>query len=157
MRLDLIDLSVSENEEDMISAESRHIAELIYEMVSRGDMVTEKGVQRPVVYHDICILLRSANQYAHEYARELTMLGIPAWADTAGGFFAAAEVGVAVSLLRVIDNPMQDIPLLSVLMSPIYGFTPDDMADIRVPSRSGSLYPALVMAARSGHSRAASF
>lgn len=155
--LDIIDLSVSEDEENTVTAESRHIAELIYEMISRGDTVIEKGVQRPIVYHDICILLRSANKYAHEYARELTMLGIPAWADTAGGFFAAAEVGVAVSLLRVIDNPMQDIPLLAVLMSPVYGFTPDDMADIRVPSRSGSLYLAVVSAAQSGHARAASF
>lgn len=156
-RLDIIDLSVSENEDTIISAESRHIAELIYQMISSGETITEKGIQRPVVYHDICILLRSANKYAHEYARELTMLGIPAWADTAGGFFAAAEVGVAVSLLRVIDNPMQDIPLLSVLMSPIYGFTPDDMADIRVPTRNGSLYLALVTAARAGHTRASSF
>ena len=156
-RLDIIDLSVSENEEDLISAESRHIAELIYEMITSGDTVTENGIQRPIVYRDICILLRSANKYAHEYARELTMLGIPAWADTSGGFFAAAEVGVAVSLLRVIDNPMQDIPLLSVLMSPLYGFTPDDMTDIRVPSRGGSLYLAVVSAAQHDNPRAASF
>ncbi len=156
-QLDIIDLSVSENEDDMITAESRHIAELVYQMTGDGTTVTDKGKARPVVYRDICILLRSANKYAHEYAKELTSLGIPAWADTSGGFFAAAEVGVAVSLLRVIDNPMQDIPLLSVLMSPIYGFTPDDMADIRVPSRSGSLYLAVVSAAQSGNERADAF
>ena len=156
-QLDIIDLSASENDEEMITAESRHIAELIYQITGDGTTVTDKSQQCPIVYRDICILLRSANQYAHEYARELTSLGIPAWADTAGGFFAAAEVGVSVSLLRVIDNPMQDIPLLAVLMSPIYGFTPDDMADIRIPSRSVPLYPALVLAAQNGNARAADF
>ncbi|MBW7573562.1 helicase-exonuclease AddAB subunit AddA [Caproiciproducens faecalis] len=156
-QLDIIDLSSSEDDEEMITAESRHIAELIYQMTGDGTTVTDHGRQRPVVYRDICILLRSANQYAHEYARELAALGIPAWADTAGGFFTAAEVGVAVSLLRVIDNPMQDIPLLSVLMSPIYGFTADDMADIRIPSRSTALYLALVSAAQGGNERAAGF
>jgi len=156
-QLDIIDLSVSENEDDMITAESRHIAELIYRMTGDGTTVTDKGKARPVVYRDICILLRSANKYAHEYAKALTALGIPAWADTSGGFFAAAEVGVAVSILRVIDNPMQDIPLLAVLMSPIYGFTPDDMADIRVPSRKTSLYLAVVSAAQNGNMRAADF
>jgi ATP-dependent helicase/nuclease subunit A len=156
-RLDIIDLSVSENEENMISAESRHLAELIYEMTSNGETVTQNGKQRPIVYHDICILLRSANKYAHEYARALTLLGIPAWADTSGGFFAASEVGVMISLLRVIDNPMQDIPLLSVLMSPIYGFTPDDLSGIRVPSRNGQLYLAVVSAAQGGNSRASAF
>lgn len=156
-QLDIIDLSVSENEDDMVTAESRHIAELVYQMTGDGTTVTDKGKSRPVVYRDICILLRSANKYAHEYAKALTSLGVPAWADTSGGFFAAAEVGVAVSLLRVIDNPMQDIPLLSVLMSPIYGFTPDDMADIRIPARSGSLYLAVVSATRSGNVRTAEF
>lgn len=156
-KLDIIDLSNCDDEIDMIQAESRHIAELIHKMVKNKYMITDHGVQRPVVYRDFCILLRSANQYAHEYARELTALAIPAWADTAGGFFAAYEVGIAISLLNVIDNPMQDIPLLSVMMSPIYGFTPDDTADIRLNSRSGRLYPALRRAAESGNSRAAEF
>ncbi len=156
-RLDIIDLSASEDENEMIAAESRHIAELIYEMTSGSETVTQNGKQRAIVYHDICILLRSANKYAHEYARELNLLGIPAWAETAGGFFAAAEVRVVLSLLRVIDNPVQDIPLLAVLMSPIYGFTADDTADIRVRSRNGSLYLALVSAAQEGNSRAADF
>lgn len=157
VQLDIIDLSALENEDGMIPVECRHIADMIYQMTGDGTTVTDKGKQRPVVYRDICILLRSANKYAHEYAKQLTALGIPAWADTSGGFFAAAEIGVAVSFLRVIDNPMQDIPLLSVLMSPIYGFTPDDMADIRIPSRKTSLYLALVSAAHSGNERAAGF
>ena len=138
----------------MVRVESRHIAERIHRMMAEGLLVTEDGVQRPGGYHDFCILLRSANRYAKEYAKELQRLGVPAWADTGGGFFAAPEVAVAVSLLRVIDNPMQDIPLLSVLMSPIYGFTPDDLADIRIRERKEPLYIALVRAAQEGDGRA---
>lgn len=154
-QLDVIDLSAAETEDTIVTAESRRIAELVYQMLSSGQTVTEHGEQRPVTYRDICILLRSANKYAQEYARRLTALGVPAWADTAGGFFAAAEVGTAVSLLRVIDNPMQDIPLLAVLMSPLYGFTPDDLAEIRGPARKGSLYLAVSNAAKRGNERAA--
>ena len=155
--LDVIDLSASEGESGMIAAESRLIAERIYALTDGSFPVTDHGAQRPALYRDCCVLLRSANRYAHEYARELTALGIPAWADTAGGFFEAYEVGVALSLLRVVDNPLLDIPLLSVMMSPVYGFTPDDMARIRVGSRPGRLYQAVARAAEEGDARAGSF
>lgn len=132
---------------DMIKTESCHIADLIYKMTSEPNTISDNGKERPIYYKDICILLRSANNYAHEYARELTALGIPAWADTGGGFFEAYEIKVIISMLRIIDNPMQDIPLLAVMMSPIYGFSSDDLADIRVNSRKSSLYLAVVKAA----------
>lgn len=152
-QLDLIDLSKGD-EEELVRAESRHIAERIHRLMAEGLLVTEDGVQRPAGYHDFCILLRSANRYAKEYAKELQRLGVPAWADTGGGFFAAPEVAVAVSFLRVIDNPMQDISLLAVLMSPIYGFTPDDMAELRLCERKEQLYLALNRAAQEGNARA---
>ena len=155
--LDIIDLSDTEEKSDMVKTESRHIAEIIHKMVSEKYSVTDHGIQRPAVYRDFCILLRSANKYAHEYARELTALAVPAWADTAGGFFETYEIGIAVSLLQVIDNPLQDIPLLAVMMSPVYGFTPDDTADIRMISRSGKLYPAVRLAAEKGNERAGTF
>ena len=155
--LDIIDLSVGEGETDLIRAESRRIAERIYSMTDGSFSVTDHDHQRPAVYRDFCVLLRSANRFAHEYARELTALGIPAWADTVGGFFSAYEIGAAVSLLRVIDNPMQDIPLLSAMMSPIYGFTPDEISQIRTASRIGRLYPAVTAAAREGDAKASGF
>ncbi len=152
--LDVIDLSGAGGE-DAVAAECRLIAEKIYAMADGIPRVYENGSLRPAVYRDFCILLRSANRPAHEYVRELTALGLPAWADTAGGFFGAREVGTALSLLRVIDNPMQDIPLLAVMMCPIYGFTADEMARIRAAARPGRLYPAVEAAAkRSGKVRA---
>ena len=155
--LDVIDLSASEEDKDVISAESRRIAELIYGMMDGTPRITEQGKLRPAGYRDFCVLLRSANRPAHEYVRELTALGIPAWADTAGGFFDTYEAGIALSLLQAVDNPIQDIPLLSVMMSPVYGFTADDMAKIRMTERNGRLYPAVVLAAQEGNAKAADF
>ena len=157
--LEVIDLSDTEykKDSDLIRVESRRLAELIYSMTDGTHLATDRGKQRPFVYRDFCILLRSANRFAHEYARELSALGIPAWADTVGGFFEASEVRTAVSLLEVVDNPMQDVPLLAVMMSPIYGFTPDEAAEIRLHTRSGRLYPALSAAAKDGNGRAAGF
>lgn len=127
--------------------EGAWLAGRIREIMESGFTVTDHGVPRPVRYGDFCILLRSANKYAGAYAKELQNRGIPARATAAGGFFAAAETGVVLSLLQVIDNPNQDIPLLSVLMSPIYGFSMDDAARLRVADRKVSVYVSLLKAA----------
>lgn len=145
-RLDIIDLSQGPDTPSEI-AESRHIAQMISQMIADGVQVTDGGEQRACTWGDFCILLRSANKYAPVYARELQSLGVPAWADTAGGFFESSEIAVMLSLLRVIDNPVQDIPLLASLLSPIYGFTPDDAARIRRLNRKDPFYFALLAAA----------
>ena len=67
-------------------------------------------------------------------------------AAVTGGFFAAAEVSLILAFLNVIDNPDQDIPLLSVLMSPIYGFTAEDMAQLRRECGGETLYVSLLRA-----------
>ncbi len=143
-RLDILDSAQGDGEETAAILEGRHIAGMIREMVESGFQVTEKKVQRPARYGDFCVLLRSANKVAPFYAQEMVACGVPAWAASAGGFFAAAEVALMLSLLRVVDNPLQDIPLLAVMMSPIYGFSPDDMAAIRLEDRSLPLYLAVV-------------
>ncbi len=156
-QLEIIDSSIDDSDGDAMElVESRRIAELIAATIHSGFLVTEGGEQRPATYRDFCILLRSSAKYAPEYAKELQQSAIPAWADTTGGFFATTEVAVMLSLLRVIDNPMQDIPLLAVLMSPIYGFTADDMADIRLKGEGLSLYLAVVAYAKDSD-RAKSF
>lgn len=128
-------------------AESASIARKIQSMLKEGFTVSGKDGERPAQYGDFCVLLRSANKYAHSYAQALQRLGIPAKASVAGGFFAAPEVAVMLSLLRVVDNPNQDIPLLSLLMSPLYGFTADDVARLRLNDRDRPLYLSLVQAA----------
>lgn len=115
---------------------------------------------RPARYGDFCILLRSKQAHASAYVDELNRLGIPACSSGAGDFFATSEIALATSLLRVIDNPLQDVPLLSVLMSPLYAFTPDDMSEIRLTVPKKSLYTALQAYSRGdadGAPRAAAF
>lgn len=130
------------------TAEAAWIADRIKELMEDGFTVSEGDVERPARWGDFCILLRSANKYAHVYAQELKRLGVPARATVSGGFFGAAEVQTMLSLLRVIDNPNQDIPLLAVLMSPLYGFSPDDAARLRAEDRDVSVYVSLAGAAK---------
>lgn len=134
--------------------EPQRIAAMIRAMMAEGFTVTENGAERPVAYRDFCVLLRSSNQYAPRYAENLRALGIPAWAASTGGFFSASEIATILSFLRVIDNPNQDIPLLAVLMSPVYGFTADDMARLRADCGGETLYVSLLRAEDALHARA---
>ncbi len=124
------------------AAEARLIAGRIHELLDAFP-VTENGRTRPARFGDFCILLRSKAAHAAAYADELNRCGIPAWTAAAGGFFAAPEVASAISLLRFIDNPLQDVPLLAVLLSPAFGFTPDDLARIRMRDKASPLFAAV--------------
>jgi len=83
------------------------------------------------------------------------MMGIPVFADTGTGFFKTVEILVMMSLLQVIDNPLQDIPLLSVLRSPIGGFTTDELVDVRLAAKKKPLFEALQTLAQSGRGETA--
>ena len=103
-------------------AEARFIANKIKEIINSQYRVTDKNGERKASYRDFVILLRSANKYAYNYSEELMKQGIPARAAVTSSFFTKEEVLTVISFLQVIDNPNQDIPLLSVLLSPVYGF-----------------------------------
>ncbi|MBN3525899.1 UvrD-helicase domain-containing protein [Paenibacillus apiarius] len=100
---------------------------------------------RPVTYRDIVILLRATQAWAPLMVEELRLEGIPAYAEFNTGYFRATEVEVVLSLLRVIDNPQQDIPLAAVLRSPIVGLTAEELAKIRLMGK-GSFYDAVCLA-----------
>lgn len=134
-------------------AEARVIARRIRELVGTLPVKDGEGT-RPARYGDFCILLRSKNSHAAAYIEELERAGVPAWTSSAGGFFATHEIAVALSFLRVIDNPMQDVALLSVLCSPPVNFSPDDLAALRTARKKGSLFAALRHYARKGDSLA---
>ena len=123
--------------------ESIYIAQLINKIVSSGMTVGRKGEEHPVKYGDICILMRSLKNKASIVARELSNAGIPVHYKKSGGFFANAEIVTMISLLRVIDNPVQDVPLMSVMLSPMFPFTEDDIVQMRCNDRHGSLYTLL--------------
>lgn len=87
--------------------------------------VQEGDALRPCRMEDIVVLMRSPAGRAFELGRALEEQGIPCSADTTGDFFATMEVAVIYNLLQIVDNPRQDVPLISVLRSPLAGFTPD--------------------------------
>ena len=100
---------------------------------------------RNVEYKDIVILLRATSAWAPVFAEELINMDIPTYADMGQGYFETMEIQVIMSFLKVIDNPMQDIPLIAILRSPIYGFTPEDFIDIRITDKKVSFYEAMRM------------
>ena len=88
----------------------------------------EKECYRPAEYGDMVILLRSISGWTESFINVLTQEGIPAYAETGSGYFDTVEVETILSMLAVIDNPMQDIPLAAVLRSPIGGVTDEELA-----------------------------
>ena len=94
---------------------------------------------RPVQYRDFVILLRSM-PWAPQIMEELKLQGIPVYADLATGYFEATEVNIMMNVFRVIDNPMQDIPLAAVLRSPIVGLSDEELATLRAHGKKGSFY-----------------
>lgn len=130
--------------------EARLIASKIKQLVGATDhspyLVYDKTskTMRPVQYRDIVILLRSVSGWAQVMAEEFKWHGIPAYAELSGGYFAATEIEVMTSLLHVIDNPLQDIPLAAVLRSPLVQISAEDMAQIRLAQKDKPYYEALL-------------
>lgn len=137
--LDIIDIDGTE-ETNMNILEARHIAKIIENMVKSRAEIQDGDSRRPVTYKDFCILLRNANKHASKFVDELEKFNIPAWSDTPGKFMETPEIATIISLLRVIDNPIQDIPLLSIMTSPIFGFTLDEISEIRLANRDVPIY-----------------
>ena len=133
---------------DKKAMEAVMIGRKIKQLMSEGATVTERGEERPLEFRDIAILLRSDSRNAPIYRRELMAMGIPVAAGQGTGFFTSVEVSTLLSMLAVIDNPHQDIPLIAVLSSPAFGFTGDQLAAIRACDKKGEMYSALLRRAQ---------
>ncbi|MFP7295739.1 helicase-exonuclease AddAB subunit AddA [Neobacillus niacini] len=116
--------------------EARVMASKIKEIIAKETKVynSKTASYRPVMYRDIVILLRSMT-WAPQIMEEFKQQGIPIYANLSTGYFEATEVAIMMSLLKVIDNPFQDIPLASVLRSPIVGLNEEELAQIRLHSK----------------------
>jgi len=127
-----------------LTAEARFVARRIRELLDQGYPVTAPdGTLRPCQPEDIVILMRSPGSRTAAFAAALAERDIPCSFQEDGGFFDAMEVSTAVALLELIDNPRQDVPLISVLRSPIFGFTPDRLAELRAAHSDGDFYDAV--------------
>ncbi len=134
---------------DNVQIEARVVGKRIKELMAsgggRGFSVYDKNLKdyRPVQYRDIVILMRATAGWSGVFMEELNELGIPVYADTGTGYFQTLEVQTMMSLLQIIDNPMQDIPLLAVLRSPIFAFSAEELIDIRLADKNIPFYQAL--------------
>ena len=124
-------------------AEAQHIARRIAEMVQSGFAVRGKEGVRPCRYDDFCILLRGRKGFP-TYEGALRTAGIPVFADSAADLLDEPHIRPFAALLRVIDNPAQDIPLAAVLLSPLFPYTADDLVALRRACPQGSLYGAVL-------------
>lgn len=132
-----------EERPDKIEVEAAYAARMMRRLVETGAKISEGGALRPLGYGDIAVLLRSVNVSGPVWRRVLAREGVPVEAGQSGGFFEAPEVAVILSLLAVIDNPRQDVALISVLRSELFGFTNDELTEIRLMSGEGDFYAAL--------------
>ena len=153
------------NRADTLEAQARYVARYIDRTVREGKtLVTKGGALRPASYGDFCILLRTAKNVSSVYANALSERGIPVFSPETGGFFEAAEISFILSLLRVLDNPVQDIPLAAVMLSPLFGFSAGELADIRASAKerleageTEPLYRSVAASADEGDEKAAAF
>ena len=132
-----------EERPDKIEVEAAYAARMMRRLVETGAKISEGGALRPLGYGDIAVLLRSVNVSGPVWRRVLAREGVPVEAGQSGGFFEAPEVAVIISLLAIIDNPRQDVALISVLRSELFGFTNDELTEIRLMSGEGDFYAAL--------------
>ncbi len=111
--------------------EAMVIASRIKELVRSGHVSDGNGGFRSIHYSDIVILLRTTLSWDDTFRKILESEGIPAYVESRTGYFAAIEVATLLNYLRIIDNPLQDIPLASVMRSAFGRFTDEDMARIK--------------------------
>lgn len=114
-----------------------HMTATRIERLMEETYVTDKetGTLRPLRYSDIVILFRSLKDWGMDFARILAEHGIPAHVESATGYFSAIEVQTVLNMLKILDNPYQDIPMAAVLKSPMAGLDDEELAEIRVGDR----------------------
>lgn len=139
-------LEFSEFEAVSAKMEARLAAKRIHELMKTGVLCNRlSGISRPLRYSDFAILLRSAKPVALDWAQTLADMGIPAYVQLTGGYFDSMEVKVFLSLLRLLDNRRQDIPLLSALLSPVFGFGEADLIELKTCYTASSFFERLML------------
>ena len=137
------ELYALEVRENTYQEEADFVAQRVQTMLESGTLVRGDGQLRPVTPEDIVILLRSPGSAGSYFQRALESRGIRCTSGGGTDLLQTEEIGTFRSLLQVIQNPRQDIPLIAVLASPVFGFTADDLAAFRGKQKTGSVYDAL--------------
>ncbi len=156
--LQLIDVSEDSTDTHKALLEATETAKQIAKMIRDKYPVTENGVLRPCRGEDFAVLLRSTKTDVATYlAKALEEEGISSDIDSSTGYFESREVSVMISLLKVLDNPMSDIEMAAVLLSPMFSFTCDELASLFVYNPHKSLYSSLLAESERTNKKAKSF
>ncbi len=119
--------------------EARMIGKRILQLTEEGK-ITEGDGFRKIRFSDCVILLRSMGDYGDVISRVLGSMGIPSCVTTRTGYFSAPEVVLMLNVLKICDNPRQDIPLTAVLHSVLFGLTAEDLSKVRISFGEGDMY-----------------
>ncbi len=133
----------TEKVEDIV-LEAKFVANKIKELIDSGYLVCNKDkTYRKITYKDIAILLRSAQGIAPIYEQEISKLNLPVFSDITVGYLDTMEIQVIMSLLEIIDNPINDIAIVTVARSAIGNFTDNELIEIRLENKNKTFYEAM--------------
>lgn len=142
IELDIIEKSTEDDEdldEDIktmktAEIEAKFAVQKIKELIKQQTYIPQSEEFRKIEYKDIVILMRSVSNWSEIFEEIFEEEGIPFYFDGGAGYFETIEIKIIINLLKIIDNIRQDIPLLSVLRSPIGKFTTEELIKIRIMS-----------------------
>ena len=126
-----------------VEIEAHWVAKRIKELLEKEIYDSKQEKYRKITYKDIVVLLRTTKGWADAYAEIFIEHGIPVYADINRGYFETIEINILMNLLKVIDNKRQDIPLLSVLRSPIFAWNTEQLIKIRASSLKDTYFEAM--------------
>lgn len=128
--------------------EAKFVANKIQNIINSKTQVydTKKQEFRDATFKDIVILLRSTKDIATEYEKALISLNIPVFCDTSAEYLDSIEIQTIMSVLKVIDNPLNEIPLITCMRSNIGGFTDNDLVEIRLSDKHDNFYNTMIKA-----------
>lgn len=143
--LHLVNISQADEPRSAAACEADFLAEYVKKLLDGGFPVHDgAGGTRPAREEDVVLLLRAPGPRLSGLRHAFAQRGLSLSADEAGTFYETMEISVAFALLQVIDNPRQDVPLLAALRSPVFGFSPDRLAQLRAAAQQGDFYDALL-------------
>ena len=152
--LNIIDLKAEQPEEDddepneqileKAEIEAKYVAEKINDLIKSNYHIYDKNKgYRKIEYRDIVILLRATSNIANIFEKQLLNLEIPVYSEQSENYLESIEIQTIIALLKIIDNPCRDIPLVTVMRSPIGNFTDNELIKIRLTKKDGYYYEAV--------------
>lgn len=140
-----------DGEEEISTLEFTAVARKIRAMINSAEKVKDGDGFRPCRPSDFCVLTRN-NVSGSEVAEIFAAEGLKILSNDTSGYLRSREISVLLNLLAVVSNPMQDIPLASVMLSPIMGFSDDEIASLKILNRNDKLYKTVLAVSKGEYS-----